>query len=161
MHFYEQLGFLVFGSRLKRLSESFLADVNKVYASHNIEFDSSWFPIFYILSQNEEVSIRDISDQLSVSHSAVSQLVSNLQQRELIKTTASVKDGRKKVIAFTDKGQLLQKQIEPIWNALSLAMQTLTAENKHSKHILKAITEMEASFKKQPLFERMEKLIKP
>jgi len=66
MNFYQQLGFLVFGSRLKRLSDTFINDINKVYKSYNIQFDASWFPVFYILSQKEEVSIKEISDDLNV-----------------------------------------------------------------------------------------------
>jgi hypothetical protein len=47
MNFYENLVYLVFGSRLRRLSETFLADVNKIYQAQDITFDASWFPIYY------------------------------------------------------------------------------------------------------------------
>lgn len=159
MNFYENLGYLVFGSRLRRLSESFLADVNKIYQAQHITFDASWFPIFFILSLKKEVSIRDISDELAVSHSAISQLISNLQEKGLIKTIVSEEDARKKVISFTPKGKKLQLQIEPIWNALTIAMQSIMEENKHSKHILKAITEIEQSLITESLFNRVQKVM--
>lgn len=157
MNFYETLGFLVLGSRLRRLSESFLADVNKVYAEHHLKFDASWFPVFYILSKQKQVSIRYIADELAVSHSAISQLVSSLQEKGLIKTTASAEDGRKKVVSFTAKGQKLQLQIEPVWHALTKAMEELAKEGGHSKYFLKAIGEMEAGLQQSSLFERVEK----
>ncbi|HXL56023.1 MAG TPA: helix-turn-helix domain-containing protein, partial [Chitinophagaceae bacterium] len=115
MNFYQSLGFLVFGSRLKRLSDIFLNDVNRIYKSHNIPFDASWFPVFYILSQKQEVSIKEISDELNVSHSAVSQLISNLQQKGLIKSVVSKKDARHKAVAFTAKGAKLLQKITPVW----------------------------------------------
>lgn len=157
MNFYQTLGYLVFGSRLRRLSESFLADVNKTYQAHDINFDASWFPVFYILSKKEEVSIRDISDELAISHSAVSQLVSSLQQKGFIKTTVSATDGRKKVIGFTAKGRKLQEKIRPIWEALTSAMQSMAEENKHSRYILNAIDEIEKSLVKESLFDRVQK----
>src|SRR5690606_41644183 len=64
------------GSRLRRVSEYFIAEVNKVYEYHGIEFEAGWFPLFFLLSTREELSIKAISATLSVSHSASSQLVS-------------------------------------------------------------------------------------
>jgi len=156
MSFYESLGFLVFGSRLRRLSEAFLADVNKIYAAHNLQFDAAWFPVFYILSRQETVSIKDIADELGISHSAVSQLISSLQQKGLTKTTTDGDDARKKVVAFTPKGKKLQKQVQPIWNALKSAMEALAGEGAHSKTILTAIAEIEQGLQREPVFDRVQ-----
>lgn len=160
MNFYQQLGFLVFGSRLKRLGDTFLNDVNKIYRSHNIQFDASWFPIFYILSEKGEVSIKEISNDLNVSHSAISQLVTNLQQKGLIRSVVSKKDARHKVIAFTTKGQKLLEKIIPVWNALQQAMEELSNENTQSKKILDTLTAMEKNLQSETVFERVEKILK-
>src|SRR6476660_4791330 len=128
MSFYQSLGFLVFGSRLKRLSDAFLNDVNQIYRSHNISFDASWFPVFYILSQKTEVSIKEISDELNVSHSAISQLIDNLQEKGLIKSVVSKQDARHRVITFTSKGVKLLQKIKPVWDALQQAMEELVNE---------------------------------
>ncbi len=160
MQFYQSLGYLVFGSRLRRLSESFLSDVNKVYQSLGIQFDASWFPVFYILSEKDEVSIRDISDELAVSHSAVSQLVSGLQQKGLILITVSASDARKKVIVLSEEGKKLQRQVAPVWEALTVAMQNMAEEKKNSRHILKGIEDIENSLDKESLFERIQKHLK-
>src|SRR5438477_4428574 len=118
MNFYQDIGFLVFGSRLKRLGNTFINDVNHIYKDHKIPFDASWFPVFYILSRNKEVSIKEISDDLNVSHSAISQLISSLQQKGLIRSVVSKKDARHKAITFTPKGEKLLQKIRPVWNAL-------------------------------------------
>ena len=156
MNFYQQLGFLVFGSRLKRLGDTFINDVNRVYKNHKIDFDASWFPVFYILSQRKEVSIKEISGELNVSHSAISQLVSGLQQKGLIKSVASKKDARHKAITFTAKGEKLLKKIKPVWIALQKAMEELTAENTPSKKVLPALAGIEESIQDKNLFERIE-----
>jgi DNA-binding MarR family transcriptional regulator len=160
MNFYQSLGFLVFGSRLKRLGDTFLNDVNRIYKSHNISFDASWFPVFYILSQKPEVSIKEISDELNVSHSAISQLVSNLQQKGLIKSVVSKKDARLRAITFTSKGTKLLQKIKPVWSALQRAMNELVNENTQSKKILDALTGVEKNMQKAGVFDRVEKILK-
>jgi DNA-binding MarR family transcriptional regulator len=156
MNFYRDLGFLVFGSRLKRLGDTFINDVNRIYKNHKIAFDASWFPVFYILSQKKEVSIKEISDSLNVSHSAISQLINNLQQKGLIKSITSKKDARHKAITFTVKGEKLLQKIQPVWNALEKAMTELAEESTYSKKILKALTGLESGIKEQSLFERID-----
>jgi len=160
MNFYQSLGFLVFGSRLKRLSDAFLNDVNQVYKSHNISFDASWFPVFYILSQKPEVSIKEISDELNVSHSAISQLISSLQQKGLIKSVVSKKDARHKAVTFTARGIRLLQKIKPVWDALQQAMAELASEHTQSKKILDALTAIEKNIQKEGVFERVEKILK-
>lgn len=160
MPFYNDLGYLVFGSRLRRLSEAFLADVNKIYQSLGIPFDASWFPVFYILSKQKEVSIRAIADELGISHSAASQLLSSLQQKGLITVTPSATDARKKVIRFSREGKKLQSRIEPVWNSLTQAMQSVAEEKKHSRHILKALGELEESLVRESLYNRVHTIIK-
>jgi len=156
MNFYQQLGFLVFGSRLRRLSEAFLSDVNSIYKTHKIAFDASWFPVFYILSQDGEVSIRQISGQLGITHSAASQMVSNLQEKGLIKSSVSKKDARHKVVAFTAKGQKLLQKIQPVWNALNQAMIELGGGEAESNKLLAALMQLENRMKEKSLFERIE-----
>ena len=159
MSFYESLGYLVFGSRLRRLSEAFLADVNKIYASHDLSVDAAWFPVFYILARQETVSIKDISDELGISHSAVSQLISSLQQKGLTKTSTASDDARKKVVAFTTKGKKLQQQVQPVWDALQQAMEALVQEGKHSKTILTAIGEIEQGLQNESVFNRVQNIL--
>jgi len=157
MNFYQDLGFLVFGSRLKRLGDTFIKDVNRIYKNHKIQFDASWFPVFYILSQKNEVSIKEISTILKVSHSAISQLVSNLQEKGLIKSVVSKKDARNKHIMFTAKGEKLLQKIQPVWRALEKAMNELADESgSSSKKILNALTGIESGLEQKSFFERIE-----
>jgi len=156
MDFYRQSGFLIFGSRLKRLGDMFINDVNKIYKAHHIAFDASWFPVFYLLSQKQELSIKEIAEDLKVSHSAVSQLLTNLQQKGLVKSAVSKTDARHKVITLTAKGEKLLQKIKPIWDALKLAMDELVTETPGSKQILSALKDIEDNILEQSIFERIE-----
>ncbi|MCB0279402.1 MAG: MarR family transcriptional regulator, partial [Calditrichaeota bacterium] len=47
----DKLGELAFASRLKRLSERMLNDVNQIYDYHGFDFKSTWFPIVQLLDE--------------------------------------------------------------------------------------------------------------
>ncbi|MGF6846768.1 DNA-binding MarR family transcriptional regulator [Chitinophaga sp. W3I9] len=155
MSFYPSLGYLVFGSRLRRLSEYFLMEVNKVYEQAGIPFDASWFPVFYLLSRQQPVPMIDIAEQLEISHSAVSQMVTNLKKKGLLKTTPCKEDGRRQLVAFSKKGEDLLQQIQPVWEAITGAMEALATENKQSQQILAAIAQIEQSVQQKSLSERI------
>src|ERR1700712_809394 len=123
MNFYESLGYLVLGSRLRRLSESFLSEINKTYQAAGIDFDASWFPVFYLLSKNESLSIKELSDITGVSHPAASQLVTNLKNKRLLKTTTCANDGRRQLVQLTKAGHALLAQILPVWEAITSTME--------------------------------------
>lgn len=160
MSFYSSLGFLVFGSRLRRLSEYFLSEVNKVYEQAGIPFDASWFPVFYILGKEQPMPLIDIAAQLEVSHSAISQLVTGLKKKGLVKTAPCPDDGRRQLVMLSKKGEEMLQQIQPIWTAITSAMTELADENKMSKQVLEAVTAVENSVDAEPLSIRILKAMK-
>ncbi|TWR23871.1 MarR family transcriptional regulator [Mucilaginibacter pallidiroseus] len=147
MNLYQSLGYLVLGSRLRRLSETFLSEINRIYQTENIEFDASWFPVFYLLSKNDSLSIRELSDQTGVSHPAASQLITNLKAKDIVETTVSTDDGRKQLVQLTEKGKAILNQILPIWNAITESMDEMTKSNPGMEGLLPAITALEDNFK--------------
>jgi DNA-binding MarR family transcriptional regulator len=150
MSFYSSLGYLVFGSRLRRLSEYFLMEVNKVYEQSGIAFDASWFPVFYILSKQQNIPLTDIAEQLEVSHSAVSQLVTGLKKKGLVETAPCPDDGRRQLVMLTPKGEALLEEVQPVWSGITLAMKNLT-----SSVLLEAITQVETAVQQEPLSIRI------
>lgn len=159
MSFYQQSGVLIFGSRLRRISEAFLADVNSIYKHHSIKFDAGWFPIFYMLSRQGAMSIREISQEMEVSHSAASQLISKLVAKGLIRAGIDKTDSRKKLVSFTAKGQKLLQQVQPIWTAVQKAMDELLQQMTQGQILMPAISELETHFSKASIFERIEKYV--
>ena len=160
MNFYESLGYLVFGSRLRRLSEAFLSEINKTYQALGIEFDASWFPVFYLLSQTDSLSIKDLSDTTGVSHPAASQLVTNLKNKKLLKSTTSKDDGRKQVVQLTKTGRALLEQILPVWEAITRTMNELVEADPECHDLLPAISVIENKFRAVTLSEKIVEQIK-
>ncbi len=115
---YRDAGYLIMGSRMKRLGDRLLNEVGTVYKSLNIPFETSWFPLFYVLKAKGMCSIQELSEHLEVSHSAVSQLITQLQRRGLISIRISPEDQRRKEVVLTDQGMQLLDQVLPVWHAL-------------------------------------------
>jgi len=155
MSFYQSLGFLVFGSRLRRLSEYFLAEVNKVYEQAGIPFEASWFPVFYLLSQQQPMSLIDIAGTLEVSHSAISQLVTGLRKKDLVRTAPCPEDGRRQLVMLSKKGADLLHRVQPIWDAITAAMTEMASAHKQSRQVLEAIGRVEQAMQSASLSERV------
>jgi DNA-binding MarR family transcriptional regulator len=151
MNFYQELGPLVLGTRLKRLSDYFLAEVNKVYFDFDIPFEASWFGVFYQLDAYQKLSIFEIAENLELSHSAISQVIKTLETKNLITCTASADDARKKIITLSAKGLTLLQKIKPVWKALNLAMENVLEENP----VLKNLILVEKNFEEIALNQRI------
>ncbi len=118
---YKKAGYLTLGSRLKRLGERALNEVRTVYRQSEVEFETSWFPVFYVLQQKPKCSILELSQELEVSHSAISQLISQLERKGLIDIRVSQEDQRKKEIVLTDSGNALMEKVLPMWRAFEMS----------------------------------------
>jgi DNA-binding MarR family transcriptional regulator len=160
MNLYQRLGFLVLGSRLRRLSESFLSEVTRAYQKEGIDFDASWFPVFYLLSGHDELSIKELSEEMEVSHPAASQLVAGLRNRGLVQSKTSLSDGRKQLITLTAKGHALLEQVRPVWAAVRTAMDELLHKDEETRHLLPAIAALEAAFRSASLAEKIGEQLK-
>jgi DNA-binding MarR family transcriptional regulator len=147
MNYYQSLGYLVLGSRLRRLSEVFLSEVNKAYRSEGIVFETTWFPVFYLLSENNSLSIQELCEQIEVSHPAVSQLVTNLKSKGLVITTTSPDDARKQLVKLAPEGKELLKKLLPMWDAIRSTMEELAGGKPASDVILNELTILESAFK--------------
>jgi len=160
MDFYRHVGVLIFGTRLKRLSEKFLFDVGKVYKSLDIDFEPSWFPIFYLLNKNREMSAAAMAEELAITHQAVSQLVTILEIKKVIKILQDNNDKRKRIVVFTKKGLTLMDTVKPVWRSMEKALQKLLGEGENSAYLLHALDEFEDSLKRKGIRSRTMEEIK-
>lgn len=147
MNYYQSLGYLVLGSRLKRLSELFLSEINKSYRAEGIVFETTWFPVFHLLSQHHSLSIQELCEHIEVSHPAASQLITNLKSKDLVIATTSPDDARKQLIQLSPKGKALLVQIIPVWDAIRETMEEVAGGGAESEDLLDKLTKLETAFK--------------
>jgi DNA-binding MarR family transcriptional regulator/predicted GNAT family N-acyltransferase len=158
MKIIEKLGVLALGSRLRRLSDVLMQDVEKVYKHFNLEFEPKWFPVFYLLSENGPLSIMAISEELEVSHPGVIQIIKELEKQGLVFSEKDAQDNRKRLVSLTEKGRNLVPQLEPVWQAfINTNLKNLQLQ-KHN--LLYAIEEMEELLKEKNQYQRIMETIK-
>jgi len=155
LNFYKRVGELILGTRLKRISEKLLNDVSNIYKHLNIPFEVSWFPIFYLLNENKKLSVTEIANELEITHSAVSQMITILDKRGLVKFIDDENDRRRRFICFTKKGKELMSTLPPIWKAMQHSMQDIFSDGINSPHILSALDEIEDSLEKENFTSRV------
>jgi DNA-binding MarR family transcriptional regulator len=155
MNLYQNLGYLALGSRLRRLSESFLSEINLAYKKEGIDFDASWFPVFYLLSKNDSLSIKELSEQTGVSHPAASQLITNLKTRRLVASVTCSGDARRQLVQLTETGRDLLTKILPVWDAIALAMSDIAIYEPGCRELLSSIGALENAFKSVNLADRI------
>lgn len=50
MQFFEKLGIMAIGSRLRMLTDTITEDASPIYQLYGMDFKATWFPVFFLLS---------------------------------------------------------------------------------------------------------------
>lgn len=143
MSVYQDAGLLILGTRLKRMSDRFLNEVSKIYIKQNICFETAWFPVLFLLDRKGSMSLTEISNELEVSHSAISQMINQLQIKKIVDIQPHDSDARIKRIFLTIKGKKLIEQVHPVWNALGKSLHRILPQNIEQGEFLNLLSYIE------------------
>lgn len=150
----EKLGFLAGGSRFRRIYEKLQADGDKAYKEAGLNFKSSWFPVYYVLSTSARPqTVMGITDQIAFSHITVKNIVQELDDEGLIKIIPNPDDKRSKLIALNKKGLVLLEKLKPIWLSFAVALKKLLTSGHPD--IINILHRIDTELKIQPLNERL------
>ncbi len=153
--FYNKIGKMALGSRLRMLSETVTESAKEIYDLYDVALKPKWFPVFYVLSQSQEKSITEIANEIGHSHPSVSKIVSEMSKDHIITEKKDKKDGRKNIIALTKKGMLLSKKIKDQYTDVNSAIELTLSQTQHD--IWKAMEEFEYLLNQKSLIERVKK----
>ncbi len=157
MSIYKKTGALLFGTRLKRLSDQFLSDLSVIYRNADIHFEATWFPVFYLLDTRQEVTISSIARLLEITHSGASQMVTSLKKKGFVQISQVCADKRLKTVSFTAKGEEKLKEIKPVWYALQETMDVMVSSKGDHSRILDLLEVLEEDMARINLVETVEK----
>ena len=158
MDFYNMIGKMAIGSRLRRLNERITEDGSKIYDLFGVALDPKWFPVFYALSLKGEASVTEIAKFIGHSHPSVSQIVKEMKKHSILKTDKSAKDGRVNIVKLSEKGKQLIPKLEKQCADVTQAVDELLSETQHN--LWKAIGEVEFLLSEENLYERIKKIRK-
>jgi len=151
--FFDKVGKMALGSRLRMLNEKVTADAEKLYKLYNVDIKPKWFPVFYILSHSNSKSITTIAEEIGHSHPSVVRIVREMAKNGLVTETKDKADKRKNIISLSQKGKHVAKNVEPQYKDVDKAVEELMKQTRHN--LWEAMQEFEFLLNQKSLFERV------
>lgn len=141
MSFFDTVGKFAVGSRLRFLTEKITEDAAQIYQMYGIDMNPKWFPVFYLLSRGEAMTITAIAKEIGHSHPSVSKIISEMVEKGLVKEKKDKTDGRRNMVSLSAKGKDITGKIENQYTDVKNAIEAISANTKHD--LWKAIGEWE------------------
>ncbi len=154
MNFFNQTGKMVLGSRLRRLSEQITENASQIYRLYDIDFQPKWFPVFYVLSKEQEKPITEIAEEIGHSQPSVSKIIAEMVKANLILETKNKQDGRKNMVSLSPQGMEITEKIGNQYIDVTNAIEDTFAQTTHD--LWKAIEEWEYLLNQKNLLRRVE-----
>lgn len=143
------LGKLALGSRLKALSDHFYGAADEVYRTLGAPIESRWLPVLRYLWDAGPRSVTEVADAIGQTHSAVSQLTDKLVRAGMVRRERDPADGRRTVLALTDRAHASLGGLGPIWCAVRRGVSVALEEQ--ATHLLDAIAACERALAERPV----------
>jgi DNA-binding MarR family transcriptional regulator len=120
------------GTRLRLLLDAMDDDVALALSDLGLrDYRTRYSAVIRAVAEAGPMPIRDIAEGLGVTHSAVSQLVGEMQQRGLLETRPGT-DARQRLVHLTARTRELLPAIDAEWTATETAAAALDAELPYS-----------------------------
>jgi DNA-binding MarR family transcriptional regulator len=115
------------GTLVRQLVDRLDGAVDEACARAGLDYRPRYTPVMRVLIASGPLSIRAISNAAGVTHSAVSQTVSEMARRGLVRLSEG-EDARERVVDLTTMGRELVPQLERHWKATHTAARSLDKE---------------------------------
>lgn len=158
MEFFNQVGKKAIGSRLRMLTEKITEDAAQIYQFYDIDIQPKWFPVFYVLSKGEAVTITAIAKEIGHSHPSVSKIIGEMAKKGLVNEKKDEADGRKNMVSLSLKGDKINVKIQGLYVDLDKAVEDITAQCRND--LWKAMEEWEFLLGQKTISRRMQEIKK-
>lgn len=115
------------GTKLRTLLDLLDGDLSSIYEELGLDYRPRFTPVMRTLSASGAATVTQISHDAGISHSAVSQTITEMRKAGLVKTEPG-KDARERVASLTDKGRDVLPVLERQWEATTRAAHSLNSE---------------------------------
>ncbi|SHH71092.1 bifunctional helix-turn-helix transcriptional regulator/GNAT family N-acetyltransferase [Flavobacterium defluvii] len=153
MEFFDKVGKAALGSRLRLMTAFITDDASKIYELYGADFVPKWFPVFYTLSEERELTITEIANEIGHSQPSVSKIIQEMTIAGLVQESLKTDDKRKNNVVLTDKGLQFAKNMQQQLKDIDVAIDGLIAESKHN--LWAALEEWEFLLEQKSMFKRV------
>lgn len=153
MDFFEEIGKVAIGSRLRMLTDKVTEDAAEIYKLYHIDMQPKWFPVFYALTREREKTITELAKAIGHSHPSVSKMISEMLKKGYVKESKDKTDGRRNVISLSKKGMEISEELKDQLVDVNAAIEEISAQAKHK--LWEAIGEWEFLLEQKSLLRRV------
>lgn len=153
MEFFNKIGKVAIGSRLRMLTGKLTEDAAKIYKLYEIDFQPKWFPVLYALIKGEAKTVTAVAKEIGHSHPSVSKIISEMISKGYLADKKDKTDGRKNEVALTKKGLKIAEKIQDQLIDVEAAIEELSAQTQNN--LWEAIGEWEFLLEQKNLLRRV------
>jgi len=153
MNFFNNIGKVALGSRLRMLTAKVTEDAANIYKLYDIDLQPKWFPVFYVLSENNEKTISEIANEIGHSQPSVSKIIREMAKKGIVIEKKANGDGRKNIVSLSALGNELTEKIKHQYTDVNLAIENVLSET--TNNLWKAIEEWEYGLTQKSLLQRV------
>lgn len=132
MTFFDEIGKIALGSRVRFLGEKIGAEAAEIYRAYETDLNPKWFPVFYALSKSERNTVTTIANYIGHSHASVSKIVNEMSKAGLLVERTDAKDRRSTIVVLSKKGKEIALKIEAQYLDVNAAIEELSAQATHN-----------------------------
>lgn len=153
MDFFNKIGQMAIGSRLRMLTDMLTEDASQVYQIYGLDFKAKWFPVFFLLSDGKARTITGIADEIGHSHPSVSTIVREMSAKGLVVESKDSDDGRRNMIELSEVGKTYIEPMETTLRDVRTAVEGISRQSTYD--LWNAIGEWEYLLTEKSLLERV------
>ncbi|MCC9065727.1 bifunctional helix-turn-helix transcriptional regulator/GNAT family N-acetyltransferase [Flavobacterium piscisymbiosum] len=153
MEFFDKVGKVALGSRLRLMTAIITDDAAKIYESYGMNFMPKWFPVFYTLMEDREITITEIASEIGHSQPSVSKIVQEMITAGLVQESLKSSDKRRNVVGLTPQGWEFSKELKLQLKDVEAAVDGLINQSTHN--LWAALEEWEFLLNQKSLFKRV------
>ena len=150
--YFDELGEIALGSRLKRLSDKVMNDASRVYKFTGNNMQPKWFTLMSLLFDKKQVSVVEAADFLGLSQPCISQFSREMNKAGLIEFQSDPDDLRRKIMSLSKKGIKQYKTMKPVRSAVRKAAESICQEVE--KDFYQSLQQFEKALSRKSLYER-------
>ncbi|RYG85926.1 MAG: MarR family transcriptional regulator [Alphaproteobacteria bacterium] len=140
------------GTKLRKLIDMLDRDVEAAYCASDLDYRPRFTPVVRALDEGGPQTIKSLAATALVSHSALSQTISQMLARRLI-VVESGADARERLISLSEAGLALVPLLRRHWDATHAAVEDLEADVGVS--LTRVVDEALAALERKPFLARM------
>ncbi len=149
------LGYLMLGTRFKRIAERLQSDATHIAAAHGVTLHSSQYPFLGALDRMGPLTIGALADAVGITQPGATRVVGQLVKLGMVRARPGRDDQRQRIVSLTAKGQ---QQVDfgkrEVWPKVEAAVADLCKDL--TGPLLDQLAQIEDGLTEKPLDQRID-----